>query len=955
MLFRSLLKNSKRMSIPWSCHKCDKEWPQRVKRCGACKAWKGGTRQPSTGVKKRKTTSQAKAKTKSTKKGKGPLGEVTVSSGLSPDVDVHSLGTMSNVESVGDDFSWGDDSTNRRSEEHIRHLVEEDKNCEGDGGMSDEEGEGYDTVTAFVCGMTDAGRERYLNDNIEIEDDAEGEEFSSAPGNTIEAAAPLFGAPEGWSPPQPPESWTAPEPKTDFGEPDFAAVDNPGRWSQYTFTPTFDSRKQYVEHSMPAGAVPVPVHPDTGKREVGGYEFFYDGWKHPSPNKSNTRMGATKENLFPKDRSVQLDADVLKRLGLTKQRIENCDALFFYQLLLPIVDPAHSGIKDDPRIGFYEEVATHTNVYAMGNKNRGGTRGHVFRPTNAEELLVWDGIVTRNLADNVAESWMASQSNTYDREIDEANYRRWLDIKACMKLCNFYREKDRKATDYDPTEKYRLVWNTMTHNMRQVITKMGLDHTIDETTWPSASYSDMHNRVQGKKCTKGGQHVLLLDAQRRYIYEWTPRHNLWPVEKPFTASGPAEVKRMVDMVLPLVKGEAQDPADKRLQILDEPPHIAFDNHFSGNLTLSLLGELGFKSTMTCRRDRLPKSVPKKHFHHVKGTAVNLKSKVARFEQPVIAVKTVTQPANLRRTKKDYTLVHVSFQSTGGTNISTVNTLAEVMLYAEQRMRGQGIDKRIWAIEMNEARQMYLKNYSAVDKIDQMLKSWKVLYRTWKWWHAPMRHGKAIAMCMAYALYKHCAEGEVDPEWKVTPVTGPKFRQQMSLQMVQYKSSNMNYPGDEKMRTTTSKNKKLRLGGDEPSLVLCNDNTDRVSYAQYLDVKQPRGKKSRLCTGDLDLLKEHINSMKRVGKAACQWCGEITFMRCELCKKHVCLKSDTSATTLSCCIDFHDDYKYGLGYMDRKELFQMRNKNFKKPNQTEMKKNKTHMKSLMLKYYTDVEE
>ena len=68
-------KNSKRMSIPWSCHKCDKEWPQTVKRCGACKAWKGGTRQPSTGVKKRKTTSQAKAKaktkTKSTKKGKG--------------------------------------------------------------------------------------------------------------------------------------------------------------------------------------------------------------------------------------------------------------------------------------------------------------------------------------------------------------------------------------------------------------------------------------------------------------------------------------------------------------------------------------------------------------------------------------------------------------------------------------------------------------------------------------------------------------------------------------------------------------------------------------------------------------------------------------------------------------------------------------------------------------------
>ncbi len=45
-----------------------------------------------------------------------------------------------------------------------------------------------------------------------------------------------------------------------------------------------------------------------------------------------------------------------------------------------------SGIKDDTRIGYYEEVARNTN--AFGPKNRGGTRGHVFHPTAAEELLV---------------------------------------------------------------------------------------------------------------------------------------------------------------------------------------------------------------------------------------------------------------------------------------------------------------------------------------------------------------------------------------------------------------------------------------------------------------------------------------------------------------------------------------------------------------------------------------
>ncbi len=45
-------------------------------------------------------------------------------------------------------------------------------------------------------------------------------------------------------------------------------------------------------------------------------------------------------------------------------------------------------------------------MYAFGVKNKGGTRGHVFCPTTTEELLVWDGIVCRNINTNIAESWM---------------------------------------------------------------------------------------------------------------------------------------------------------------------------------------------------------------------------------------------------------------------------------------------------------------------------------------------------------------------------------------------------------------------------------------------------------------------------------------------------------------------------------------------------------------------
>ena len=90
---------------------------------------------------------------------------------------------------------------------------------------------------------------------------------------------------------------------------------------------------------------------------------------------------------------MQLDAELLRKLGLTRERMLECDALFFYQLLLPIAHPAESGIKDDPRLPYYNIVARNTNLYAIGVKDRGGTRGHSFRPVISEELLVWDGIV----------------------------------------------------------------------------------------------------------------------------------------------------------------------------------------------------------------------------------------------------------------------------------------------------------------------------------------------------------------------------------------------------------------------------------------------------------------------------------------------------------------------------------------------------------------------------------
>ncbi len=102
---------------------------------------------------------------------------------------------------------------------------------------------------------------------------------------------------------------------------------------------------------MPAGAVLVPINALTGKREADGYEFFYNRWKEENPTRENCRFDATREDLFPADRDITLDVTFLKKMGKSKQRMEECDSLFFYQLSLPIVDPAMSGINGDTRIG----------------------------------------------------------------------------------------------------------------------------------------------------------------------------------------------------------------------------------------------------------------------------------------------------------------------------------------------------------------------------------------------------------------------------------------------------------------------------------------------------------------------------------------------------------------------------------------------------------------------------
>ena len=56
-----------------------------------------------------------------------------------------------------------------------------------------------------------------------------------------------------------------------------------------------------------------------------------------------------------------------------------------------------------------------------------------------------------------------------------------------------------------------MLWDVMTFNLNSFINKGGADVTIDETTWPSACYGPVHNRLMKKKASKGEQYILAVE------------------------------------------------------------------------------------------------------------------------------------------------------------------------------------------------------------------------------------------------------------------------------------------------------------------------------------------------------------------------------------------------------------------------------------------------------------
>ena len=134
----------------------------------------------------------------------------------------------------------------------------------------------------------------------------------------------------------------------------------------------------------------VPAN-ENGERKLGDWEFYYNGYNANDVDLQNyVRVEENGQNPLPESRRGKLDSQLLKRHGLTIERVKSCDALFLFNLLLPIHIPKLSGVENDKRMPFFSIICAWTNFYAFSpERNWGGSYGHNFQSVSEEELVWW--------------------------------------------------------------------------------------------------------------------------------------------------------------------------------------------------------------------------------------------------------------------------------------------------------------------------------------------------------------------------------------------------------------------------------------------------------------------------------------------------------------------------------------------------------------------------------------
>jgi hypothetical protein len=151
------------------------------------------------------------------------------------------------------------------------HLVTEEALEEGDGDSNCSAAE----LEELESSMQSANKER-IEVLIKMEDDTD-KIIIDSPKNCI---LTVKGLGEEVALSKAPDNWTPKAPNKAAGEPELAAIDNPGKWDMYTYRPKSCSKAkkdfkkgQYIHHALPTGARPVPAD-DRGHSQANGWLGF---------------------------------------------------------------------------------------------------------------------------------------------------------------------------------------------------------------------------------------------------------------------------------------------------------------------------------------------------------------------------------------------------------------------------------------------------------------------------------------------------------------------------------------------------------------------------------------------------------------------------------------------------------------------------------------------------------
>ena len=117
--------------------------------------------------------------------------------------------------------------------------------------------------------------------------------------------------------------------KPKAGKPSKEELDNPVGWRMFTFAPSYNAKtKKYEYHTTLTGAHVVPAN-NRGKQIHNDWEFHYQDWIGTTfDHKTNSQMGAKFGDLKPDSRKGSLNASMLRKHGLTPERMCS-DPTFF--------------------------------------------------------------------------------------------------------------------------------------------------------------------------------------------------------------------------------------------------------------------------------------------------------------------------------------------------------------------------------------------------------------------------------------------------------------------------------------------------------------------------------------------------------------------------------------------------------------------------------------------------